>query len=105
MTAGCDQLKSRLAKFGGHCPSEGGDKAFFSISHDQMINQWTSWLGGWDTLILNHKGYSKSNRTQQQKYICITNWGKPLLQIGAALFHHKLGQKIITNWGSLIITN
>ena len=39
MTAGCDQLKSRLAKFGGHCPSEGGDKAFFSISHDHMINE------------------------------------------------------------------
>ena len=44
---------------------------------------------------LNHKGYSKSNRTQQQKDICITNWGKLVLQIGAALFYYKLGQTLL----------
>ena len=68
-----------------------------------------------DTLILNQKVYTKSNRTQQQKYMCIRNWGKLVLQIGATLFYYKLGQtllqigaasllqiraSVITNWGS-----
>ena len=60
-----------------------------------------------DTLNLNQKVYSKCNRTQQQKYMCITNWGKLVLQIGAALFYYKLGQtllqigtSVVTNWGS-----
>ena len=50
-----------------------------------------------------------------QKYICITNWGKLLLQIEAAMIYYKLGQTllqigaaslleiraiIVTNWGS-----
>ena len=67
------------------------------------------------TLNLNQKVYSKSNRTQQQKYMCITNWGKFVLQIWAALFYYKLGQtllqigaasllqiraSVVTNWGS-----
>ena len=39
--------------------------------------------------------YSKSNRTLSQKYICITNWGKLVLQIGAALFYYKLGQTLL----------
>ena len=43
-----------------------------------------------DTLILNQKVYSESNRTQQQKYMCITNWGKFVLQIRKALFYYKL---------------
>ena len=33
------QLKSHLAKIGDHCPSEGGDKAFFCKSRDHMINE------------------------------------------------------------------
>ena len=41
------------------------------------------------------QGFSKSNRTQQQKYVCITNWGKLVLQIGAALFYYKLGQTLL----------
>ena len=50
-----------------------------------------------DTLNLNQKVYSKCNRTQQQKYMCITNWGSfVLLQIRA---------NVVTNWGSFIITN
>ena len=32
------QHKSHLAKIGGHCPSEGGDKVFL-ISRDYMINK------------------------------------------------------------------
>ena len=36
---GCGQLKSHLAKIGGHCSSKGGDKAFFYISRDHMINE------------------------------------------------------------------
>ena len=65
--------------------------------------------------MLNHKGYSKSNRTQWQKYICLTNWGKLVFQIEAALFNYKLGQTLlqigaasllqirasfVTNWGN-----
>ena len=48
-----------------------------------------------DTLSLNKKVYSKRNRTQHQKYMCITNWGKLVLQIGAALFYYKLGQTLL----------
>ena len=67
----------------------GGDKRFL---HDQ----WVTWLGRWDTLILNHKGYSKSNRTQLQKYVSITNWGSfVLLQIRANVFTNG-----ITNQGN-----
>ena len=32
-------LRSHLAKIGGHCPSEGADKALFLISRDHMINE------------------------------------------------------------------
>ena len=68
-----------------------------------------------DTLNLNQQVYSKSNRTQHQKYMCIINWGKLVLQIGAALFYYKLGQTLlqiraasllqirasfVTNWSS-----
>ena len=68
-----------------------------------------------DTLNLNQKVYSKSNRTQQQKYMHLKNWGKPVLKIGAALFYYKLGETFlktgaapllqigasaVTNWGS-----
>ena len=45
--------------------------------------------------VADHKGYSKSNRTQLQKYICITNWAKLLLQIGTASFYYKLGQTLL----------
>ena len=33
---------------------------YITWSHDQ----WITWLGGWNALILNNKGYSKSNKTQ-----------------------------------------
>ena len=32
--------------------------------------------------------------------MCIINWGNFVLQIGAALFYYKLGQKF-TNWGKM----
>ena len=60
-----------------------------------------------DTLNQNQKVYSKSNRAQQQKYMCITNWAKLVLKNGAALFYYKLGQPLlqnraaITNWGKI----
>ena len=71
-----------------------------------------------DTLILNQKVYSKCNRTQQQKYMCITSWDNFVLQIRAGLFYYKLGQtllqigaasllqigaSVVTNWGSYYI--
>ena len=65
-------------------------KCFLHImwSHDQ----WVMWLGGWDTLILNHKGYSKSNRTNNKNmYVlqigqaCVTNQGNRYYKIGQLL--------------------
>ena len=41
-----------------------------------------------DTLNLNQT-------TQQQKYMCITNWDKLVLQIGPALSYYKLGQTFL----------
>ena len=78
-------------------------------------SRWVTWLGGRDTLTLNRKGYGKSSRTQWQKFICITNWGKLFLQIEADLLYYKLGQtlqieetsllqigtSVVTNWGKL----
>ena len=73
---------------------------FFFKSRDHMINESRD---------------SMSNRTKKKKYICITNRGKLVLQIGAALFYYKLGQmllqigaapllqiraSVVTNWGS-----
>ena len=53
-----------------------------------------------DTLILNEKVYSKSNRTQQQKFMCITNWGKLVLQIGAVSLL-QIGASVVTNWSKI----
>ena len=39
------QLKSHLAKIGGHCPGEGGDKALFCISCEYMINESRDLMG------------------------------------------------------------
>ena len=36
---GCGQPKLQLVKIGSHCPSKGGDEAFFSIPNDHMINE------------------------------------------------------------------
>ena len=65
--------------------------------------QWVTWIIGWDTFTLDHKGYSKSNRTQRQKYIRIINWGKLALQIGAALFYYKLGQTLLQIGPALLL--
>ena len=56
-----------------------------------------------DTLILNQKFYSKNNRTQQQKYMCIRNWDKLVLQIGATLFYYKLGQLHYYKLGQVLL--
>ena len=37
--------KSQLVKIGGHFPSKGGDKTFFSIPHDHMINESRDLMG------------------------------------------------------------
>ena len=118
---GCGQLNlshtlligDHCSHIGDHCLSEGGDKVFFNITWSN--DQWVTRLSGSDTLNLNHKVYSKSSRTQKQKYICITNWGMLVLQIRSALFYYKLGQTLVqiggasllqigagvaTNWGS-----
>ena len=43
-------------------------------------DQWVTWLGGWDTLTV----YRKNICIIAKIYVCITNWGKLVLQIGAA---------------------
>ena len=81
-------------------------------SHDQ----WATWLGGWNTLTLNHKDFIVIvEEFNNKKYICIKNWGKLLLQIGETFFNCKLrqtllqngtfsllhiGASVATNWGS-----
>ena len=87
------QFKSQLAKIRDHCPREGRDKAFLEESWSHW--QWVAWLGGWGTFNVNHKGCSKSIRTQLQKYICITNWVRLVFQIGAALFCWKSEQTLL----------
>ena len=39
------QLESQLAKIGGHCPSDSGDKAFLRKSRDHTVNESCDWLG------------------------------------------------------------
>ena len=78
-----------------------------------LHNQRLTWLDGWDTLALNHKGYSKSNRNYKLGQACVTNWNSfILLQIKANVVtnwgnYYKLGQPLlqnraaITNWGEI----
>ena len=106
------EVFSKFAKFSGAIVSEDGDKTFF-LHITWSCDQWLTWHSGWDTLTLNHKGcIIRGNRTQYQKYICITNWEKLALQIGAALFYYKLGQTLLQNGaapllqiGASVITN
>ena len=35
--------------------------------------------------------------------MCITNWGKLVLQIGAALFYYKLGQTLLQIGAALLL--
>ena len=112
---GCDQLNLSyiLLKLVVIALAKVEIKLFFAyhVITWLMINESHDSVGE----IRNHKGYSKSNRTQWQKYIYITNWGKLVLQIGAALFYYKLGQtllltgaatllqiraSVVTNWDS-----
>ena len=89
------EVFSKFAKFSGAIVSEDGDKTFF-LHITWSGDQWLTWHSGWDTLTLNHKGcIIRGNRTQYQKYICIRNWEKLVLQIGAALFCYKLGQTLL----------
>ena len=87
---------------------------FFHITWS--YDHWVTWLGGWDTLTLN----LIVKATEPNKiyiYIYITNWGKLVLQCGAALFYCKSGQTLlqirgasflqigasfVTNWGSYL---
>ena len=57
----------------------------WSISH--LIDKS---LGGWNPLPLSHKGYSKNKIPQYMETRIYT-------------MHYKLGQAIITNWGSFVL--
>ena len=103
---------SKFTKFSGAIVSKDGDKTFF-LHIAWVYDQWVTWLSGWNTLTLNHKGcIIRRNRNKYQKYLCITNWGKLALQIGAALVYYKLGQTLLQNGaasllqiGAIVITN
>ena len=73
------------------CSSEAGDKAFFlyiTWSHDP----WVTWLGGWDSLTLNHPYHKVILRATEPN-----NENSYVLQVGATLCY-KLGQLcFITN--------
>ena len=45
----------------------------------------------------------KNNGALSQNYICITNWGKLMLRIGAFLLQTR--ENVVTNWGNFFITN
>ena len=61
------------------CPSEGGDKAFICISHDQ----WVTWLGGWDTLTIYHPHHKVMVRETE-----LNNKNIYVLKIGASLCYN-----------------
>ena len=82
-------------------------------SHDQ----WVTWLGGWDTLTLNHRRatelkngkknmyyklgqlyYSRLGQVLLQVGAAITNWGNRYNKIGQLL---QIGAKCITNWAGI----
>ena len=52
---------------------------------------------------ISQRLYIKSNRTLQQKYIYIINWGKLVLQIEEALFYYKLGQLHYYKLGQVLL--
>ena len=80
------QLKSQLAKIGGHCPSEGEDETFSKKLHDHVTNE------SRDTV-------DEIPSTQITKVIVrVTELNDKtiyVLQIGAALFYYKLEQKLL----------
>ena len=56
------------------------------------------------TVITKQGSYYKLGQVLQiraiiKKYVCITNWGKLVLQIGAASLL-EIGASVVTNWGS-----
>ena len=67
---------------------------FLSITWSD--DQWVTWLGGWDTLILNHKGYIVRATELNNKSIYV-------LQIGATLFYYKLGQLHYYKLGQVLL--
>ena len=88
-------FSSNLLNFRWPLSAEVGVKLLFAY---QMITWPMSHVTRWMRYPhLNNKGYSKSNKIQRQKDICITNWGSFVLL--------QIRENVVTNWGSFIITN
>ena len=47
----------------------------------RLHDQWVPWLGGWDSVTLNQRGYNKNKKR-----------GKLVLEMEAAFFYYKLRQ-------------
>ena len=97
LTGDMSKVFSKFTKFPVAIVSRGGDKAFLHITW--LHDQWVTWLGGWDSLTLNHKGYSKSNELQIGEALFYQKLGQTLLWNGAASLL-QIGASVVTNWGS-----
>ena len=77
------QLKSHLAKIGGHYPSKGGDKAFFAYH----VITWSMNHMTWWVRYPYPKVIVRATELNN-KYIYVLQIGVSLLQIGTALFYY-----------------
>ena len=66
------------------------EKKLFFLHITWSHDQWVTWLGGWDTLTLNHPHHKVIVRATE-----LNNKNIYVLQIGAALFYYKLGQTLL----------
>ena len=82
------QFESQLSKIGGHCPSEGGDKAFLRQSLDHTVKESRELVGEIPSTKIT-KAVIRSTELNDKNI--------SVLQIGASLCY-KLGQLcFITN--------
>ena len=76
--------------------SGAGDKAF--SAYDVITWSRVTWLGGWNTLTLNHKGilratefYDKNIHVLQFGQACVTSWGS-FITTNWGKYYYKLGE-------------
>ena len=93
-------LKSHLAKIGGNCPNEGGDKAFFLISRDHTISESCDLVRGIPSLWITINKFIKKAAVlnNKNKNICM------YYKFGASLCY-KLGLSSLLKIGATAVTN
>ena len=98
------QLKSHLARIGGHCPSKGGDKIFFYISRDsvtEILSPYITKVVARTTELNNQNMYVlqiRANVVTIWDSFVITNWGS-YYKLGQSLSQKRSG--FITIWGKI----